>query len=222
MKILKKLYLARSARKMKYQILLVDDHQILLEGTKAIIDGASDLFEVKDTAHTPERAQELLKNNDYDILITDYEMPNMKGLELIKIAKTVSPEIKTIVLSMHDEPSVIRELLKIGVDGFILKKDTHQSIIDALDKVTRGKRFLSEDVSDILIQGIDDDKNKDLTPREVEITKLIAKEYSTRQIADILFISERTVETHRKNILKKTGTNNVVGLVRYAYKNNLV
>lgn len=222
MKILKKLYLARSARKMKYQILLVDDHQILLEGTKAIIDGAADLFEVKDTAHTPERAQELLKNNDYDILITDYEMPNMKGLELIKIAKTVLPEIKTIVLSMHDEPSVIRELLKIGADGFILKKDTHQSIIDALDKVTRGKRFLSEDVSEILIQGIDDDKNKDLTPREVEITKLIAKEYSTKQIADILFISERTVETHRKNILKKTGTNNVVGLVRYAYKNNLV
>ena len=146
----------------------------------------------------------------------------MKGLELIKIAKTVLPEIKTIVLSMHDEPSVIRELLKIGADGFILKKDTHQSIIDALDKVTRGKKFLSEDVSEILIHGIDDDKNKDLTPREVEITKLIAKEYSTKQIADILFISERTVETHRKNILKKTGTNNVVGLVRYAYKNNLV
>lgn len=96
---------------MKYRILLVDDHQILLEGTKSIIDGASELFEVTDTAHTPERAQELLKNNDYDILITDYEMPNMKGLELIKIAKTVLPEIKTIVLSMHDEPSVIRELL---------------------------------------------------------------------------------------------------------------
>ncbi|HRK54643.1 MAG TPA: response regulator transcription factor [Cyclobacteriaceae bacterium] len=207
---------------MKYRILLVDDHQILLEGTKSIIDGASELFEVTDTAHTPERAQELLKNNDYDILITDYEMPNMKGLELIKIAKTVLPEIKTIVLSMHDEPSVIRELLKMGADGFILKKDTHQSIIDALDKVVRGKRFLSEDVSDILIQNIDADKNKDLTPREVEITKLIAKEYSTRQIADILFISERTVETHRKNILKKTGTNNVVGLVRYAFKNNLV
>lgn len=110
----------------------------------------------------------------------------------------------------------------MGADGFILKKDTHQSIIDALDKVVRGKRFLSEDVSDILIQNIDADKNKDLTPREVEITKLIAKEYSTRQIADILFISERTVETHRKNILKKTGTNNVVGLVRYAFKNNLV
>lgn len=221
MKIFNKLYLAR-ARKMKYRILLVDDHQILLEGTKSIIDGASELFEVTDTAHTPERAQELLKNNDYDILITDYEMPNMKGLELIKIAKTVLPEIKTIVLSMHDEPSVIRELLKMGADGFILKKDTHQSIIDALDKVVRGKRFLSEDVSDILIQNIDTDKNKDLTPREVEITKLIAKEYSTKQIADILFISERTVETHRKNILKKTGTNNVVGLVRYAYKNNLV
>lgn len=221
MKIFNKLYLAR-ARKMKYRILLVDDHQILLEGTKSIIDGASELFEVTDTAHTPERAQELLKNNDYDILITDYEMPNMKGLELIKIAKTVLPEIKTIVLSMHDEPSVIRELLKMGADGFILKKDTHQSIIDALDKVVRGKRFLSEDVSDILIQNIDADKNKDLTPREVEITKLIAKEYSTRQIADILFISERTVETHRKNILKKTGTNNVVGLVRYAFKNNLV
>lgn len=205
----------------KYSILLVDDHQILLEGTKTLIN-SSQLFAVKSTATNAEEAQELLKTEDYDILITDYEMPGMTGMELVQLAKASCPEIKTIILSMHDDPAVVRELLKMGVDGYVLKNDTHQSIEQALDKVTRGKRFLSEDISEILIQGIDQEKNTDLTPREMEIVKLIAKEFSTKQIAEILFISERTVETHRKNILKKTGTSNLVGLIKYAYAKNLI
>ncbi|MEL6560293.1 MAG: response regulator transcription factor [Bacteroidota bacterium] len=206
----------------KYKILLVDDHQILLEGTRTLID-TSELFTVADTANSARVAMELLKANDYDILITDYEMPEMTGMELVQLAKASCPDIKTIILSMHDDPSVVKELLKTGVDGYVLKNDTHQSIKDALDKVTRGKKFLSEDISEILIQGIDNDqKNTLLTPREEEILKLIAKEFSTKQIAEILFISERTVETHRKNILKKTGSTNLVGLIKYAYANKLV
>ncbi|MGB3464556.1 MAG: response regulator transcription factor [Cyclobacteriaceae bacterium] len=220
MKILDNFYLGRSKKMEKYKILLVDDHQILLEGTKALIDSSA-LFEVSDTSNSAESAMTLLKENNYDILITDYEVPGMTGLELVQLAKASCPDIKTIILSMHDDPAVVKELLRMGVDGYVLKNDTHQSIKDALDKVTRGKRFLSEDISDILIQGMDE-KTSVLTPREIEILKLIAKEFSTRQIADILFISERTVETHRKNILKKTGSTNLVGLIKYAYANNLV
>lgn len=205
----------------KYSILLVDDHQILLEGTKTLINSSA-LFAVTATANSAEAARDLLKSNDFDILITDYEMPGMSGMELVQLAKASCPDIKTIILSMHDDPTVVRELLKMGVDGYVLKNDTHQSIEAALDKVTRGKKFLSEDISEILIQGIDQEKNTNLTPREVEIVKLIAKEYSTKQIADILFISERTVETHRKNILKKTGTSNLVGLIKYAYSKDLI
>lgn len=205
----------------KYSILLVDDHQILLEGTKTLIN-SSQLFTVKATATNAEAARELLKSDNFDILITDYEMPGMSGMELVQLARASCPDIKTIILSMHDDPAVVRELLKMGVDGYVLKNDTHQSIEQALDKVTRGKKFLSEDISEILIQGIDQEKSTNLTPREVEIVKLIAKEYSTKQIADILFISERTVETHRKNILKKTGTSNLVGLIKYAYAKKLI
>lgn len=220
-KILDSFYLGRLRKMEKYRILLVDDHQILLEGTKSLID-TSELFEVADTANNAESAMGLLKENDYDILITDYEMPGMTGMELVQLAKASCPDIKTIILSMHDDPSVVKELLRMGVDGYVLKNDTHQSIKDALDKVTKGKKFLSDDISDILIQGMDDEKNTILTPREIEILKLIAKEFSTRQIAEILFISERTVETHRKNILKKTKSTNLVGLIKYAYSNNLI
>lgn len=205
----------------KYSILLVDDHQILLEGTKTLIN-TSELFRVTDTANNAETAINLLKTNNYDILITDYEMPEMSGMELIQLAKAALPEIKTVVLSMHDDPSIVRELLKMGIDGYVLKNDTHQSIKDALDKITRGKKFLSEDISEILIQGIDQEKKTGLTPREEEIVKLIAKEFSTKQIAEILFISERTVETHRKNILKKTGSTNLVGIIKYAFEHKLV
>lgn len=205
----------------KYQVLLVDDHPILLEGTKNLIN-SSGLFAVAGTATNAADATELLKLNNYDILITDYEMPGMSGSELIQIARAAQPDIKTIVLSMHDNSVVVKELLQQGVDGYILKSDAHESIQLALDKITSGKRFLSDEVAELLINNIDEKEQSSLTPREEEIVKLIVKEYSTKQIAEILFISERTVETHRKNILKKTGCANLVALVKYAYNHKLI
>jgi two-component system, NarL family, nitrate/nitrite response regulator NarL len=206
----------------KRSILLVDDHRILLDGVKNLLSSSNE-FEVKGTAASGKEALELIKANEYDILVTDYELPGLTGLELIKAAKTVLPEMKIVVLSMHDDPSVVKEILRAGVNGYILKKDTHKTLVDALHKVVNGKRFLSDEISDLLIQMADEpDERGVLTAREVEILRLVAKEYSSRQIAEILFISERTVETHRKNILKKTGASNLVGLIKYAYANNLI
>lgn len=206
----------------KRSILLVDDHRILLDGVKNLLANSPN-FEVKDTATTGKEALQLLKSNEYDIMVTDYELPEITGLELIRAAKTVLPDMKIIVLSMHDDPSVVRELLRAGIHGYILKKDTHKTLTDALHKVVAGKRFLSDEISDLIIQMADEPEQTGvLTPREVEILKLVAKEFSSRQIAEILFISERTVETHRKNILKKTGATNLVGLIKYAYANNLI
>ncbi len=206
----------------KHSILLVDDHRILLDGVKNLLANSSD-FEVKDTAASGKEALALMKANEYDILVTDYELPGLTGLELIKAAKTVLPEMKIVVLSMHDDPAIVKELLRAGVNGYILKKDTHKTLTDALHKVVANKRFLSDEISDLLIQLADEpDDRGTLTSREVEILRLVAKEYSSRQIAEILFISERTVETHRKNILKKTGASNLVGLIKYAYANNLI
>ena len=206
----------------KHSILLADDHRILLDGIKSLINTIPE-FEVKDVAFTGMQALELLKKNNYQILITDYEMPGLTGLELIKAARATQPEIKVIVLSMHDDPAVVRELLRAGINRYVLKKDTHSTLVEALRKVMENKKFLSDDISDILIQFTDHAEDHGvLTTREEEILKLVAKEYTSKQIADILFISERTVETHRKNILRKTGSPNLVALIKYAYANNLI
>jgi two-component system, NarL family, nitrate/nitrite response regulator NarL len=203
----------------KHSVLLVDDHRILLEGMKNLIQSP---FELKDTAASGKEALALIKSTEYDLLITDYEMPGFTGLELVKAAKASQPEIKIIVLSMHDDPSIVKELLRSGALGYILKKDTYKNLMEAMSKVIEGKRFLSNEIAEMLISATENEDTGVLTAREVEVLKLVAKEFNSRQIAEILFISERTVETHRKNILKKTGSSNLVGLIKYAYANNLV
>lgn len=203
----------------KYSILLVDDHRIFLEGLKNLIQ---DPFVVKETAASGKEALELIKTSEFDLLISDYEMPGINGYELVKAVRLAQPEMKIIVLSMHDDPSVVRELLRAGVMGYILKKNTYDNLNEALNKVIEGKRFLSDEIAELLIHLPGEEEKGVLTAREIEILKLVSKEFNSRQIAEILFISERTVETHRKNILKKTGVANLVGLIKYAYANNLI
>lgn len=203
----------------KFSVLLVDDHRILLEGMISLIQ---EPFFTKETASSGEEALRFIKSTDFDVMITDYEMPGITGLELVKAARAAQPEMKIIMLSMHDDPSVVREVLKTGVLGYVLKKDTHKSLTEALTKVIEGKRFLSDEIAEILIHQPMEEEKGMLTSREIEVLRLVAKEFSSRQIAEILFISERTVETHRKNILKKTGASNLVGLIKYAYANNLI
>ena len=202
-----------------YSLLLVDDHRIFLEGLKNLIQ---DPFVVKDTATSGKEALELIKTSEFDLLITDYEMPGISGLELVKAVRIAQPEIKIIVLSMHDDPSVVKELLRAGVSGYLLKKNTYKNLTEALYKVIEGKRFLSDEIAELLIHTPEEEEKGVLTSREIEILKLVAKEFNSRQIAEILFISERTVETHRKNILRKSGATNLVGLIKYAYANNLI
>lgn len=123
---------------------------------------------------------------------------------------------------MHDDPAVVKELLRMGVQGYLLKNNTYKNLTEALEKVMEGKRFLSDEIAELLINTPEEEDKGVLTSREIEILRLVAKEFNSRQIAEILFISERTVETHRKNILKKSGAQNLVGLIKYAYANNLI
>lgn len=204
----------------KYSVLLVDDHRILLDGLKSLI---ADPFEVKAIAASGAEALTQINTNAFDVLITDYEMPGVNGLQLVKAARIAQPEMKIIVLSMHDDPAVVRELLQLGALGYLLKKNTGINLSDALHKVIEGKRYLSNEIAELLIHASRDEEEKStLTAREIEILKLVAKEYNSRQISEILFISERTVETHRKNILRKTGATNLVGLIKYAFANKLI
>lgn len=204
------------------RIFLVDDHTILLDGIKSLLEPEDDL-QVIGQAGSAEEALESLKKQQADLVITDFTMPGMDGLSLIRTLKRITPETKIILLSMHDEVHLIKEILKAGVNGYVLKKDTHKELLAAIRDVQQGKVYLSSDVNKMLITNLNNpDEGKLLTDREREILKLIAKEYTNRHIAEELFISERTVETHRKNIFKKTGTNSLVGLIKFAYANNLI
>lgn len=203
------------------RILLVDDHAILLDGVKSLLE--NDGRKVEFQAHTAEEALSILKKNSVDLMITDFNMPGMDGLSLIHAVKKMDSNIKVIVLSMHDEVHLVKEILKAGVNGYILKKDTRTELLKAVSEVEDGNIFLSKDINKMLIVNLQNpDEGRLLTDREREIVKLIAKEYTNKQIAEGLFISERTVETHRKNIFKKTGTNSLVGLIKFAYANNLI
>jgi two-component system, NarL family, nitrate/nitrite response regulator NarL len=211
-----------SEKSVPMRILLVDDHAILLDGIKNLLEKEEDLV-VAGLADSAEKALEFLKKNEVDLIITDFNMPGMDGLSLVNTVKKIQPDIKTIILSMHDETHLVKEILRAGVNGYVLKKDTHKELLSAIEEVKNGRIYLSHDINKILITNLQNpEEGRLLTDREREILKLIAKEYSNKQIAEELFISERTVETHRKNIFKKTATSSLVGLIKFAYANNLI
>lgn len=211
----------KKAISVKMKILLVDDHAILVDGVKSFLQREG--YDLVHQANSAEEALEFLRKNEIDLLITDFNMPGMDGLSLIHTVKVINPSIKIVVLSMHDEVHLVKEILKAGVSGYVLKKDTQTELLQAIKEVSLGKVFLSNDINKLLIINLQNpDEGKLLTDREREIVKLIAREFTNKQIADQLFISERTVETHRKNIFRKTKTNSLVGLIKFAYSNNLI
>jgi DNA-binding NarL/FixJ family response regulator len=204
------------------RILLVDDHTMLLEGINNLLANQHDIKVVAKVSNA-ESAIQQLKTTKVDLIVTDLHMPGMDGVALFNHVKTNYPSIKTIVLSMHDEVHIVKDLLRAGVNGYVLKKDTHTELLKAIDEVKRGKVYVSSEVNKVLVESLQHDGEKPLlTIRELEIVRLIVKEFSNKQIAEALFISERTVETHRKNILRKTRVGSIVGLIKYAYANKLV
>jgi DNA-binding NarL/FixJ family response regulator len=206
----------------RMRIILVDDHAILIEGVRSLLQKETDL-QIIATFPDGEKAIDFMKTNEVDLVVTDYNMPGADGLSFIRMIGRIQPDAYVIVLSMHDEVHLVKEILKAGVQGYVLKKDTHKELLKAIHEVKAGKIYLSSDINKMLIVNLQKpDEGRLLTDREREILKLISKEYSNRQIAEELFISERTVETHRKNIFRKTGTNSLVGLIKFAYANNLI
>ncbi|MFY0605628.1 MAG: response regulator transcription factor [Cyclobacteriaceae bacterium] len=204
------------------KLFLTDDHAVLVGGLMKIIESEDDL-EVVGSAGSVGDTMDQLSQMKVDLLITDYNLPDDDGLSLVRKVKRKYPDIKILVLSMHDEAHLVKEILKEGIQGYLIKKDSHKELINAIYTIKSGKTYLSSDVNKILIKGLNGvEEQRLLTDREREILKLISREFTNRQIAEELFISERTVETHRKNIFRKTGTNNLVGLIKFAYANNLI
>lgn len=206
----------------KINVFLVDDHQMVLDGLMSLLQNYPQI-NICGYANNSLEVLEQLKNHTVDILITDIQMPGLSGVELTKLVKDYSPSIKVICISMLGNKFIISEMIKAGVSGFILKSTGKQELISAITQVYEGNNYFSQDITKEMMNTFGDhSESSRLTNREIEIIKLIGKEFSNKQIADQLFISERTVETHRKNIFRKTGTQNIVGLINYAYREHLI
>jgi len=207
---------------MKHRILLVDDHPILTEGLKMVFRDNT-TFDIVASTHSGTYALALLKVKPIELMVTDYSMPDMNGLDLIRQAKTLFPGLKTIVLTMHDEASIIKEVIAAGADGYVLKKCAMEELAQAMESVLNGRPYLSADVGHKLFQlAKQPESDEPLTHREVEVLRLIIKELTNKEIAAQLFISDRTVEVHRKNLMRKIKCTNTVGLIKYAFAHNLV
>jgi two-component system nitrate/nitrite response regulator NarL len=210
------------------KLIIADDHQIMIDGLMSILSNYPDIT-IVGMAKNGIQVLSLLESNKTDIVLTDISMPEMDGLTLTKQIKTLYPETKVIALSMHGDTTHINEMIEAGVSGYIYKNASNKELIEALNKVYEGRQYFSDEIAGTILRSITDHTRKkqeeekvNLTDREKEIIQLIAKEYSNAHIGTELFISERTVETHRKNIYRKTTTTSVVGLIKWAYENKAI
>jgi DNA-binding NarL/FixJ family response regulator len=209
----------------KIRVAVVDDHQIVIDGIQSLLEGHEQI-EIVFTGTSPQALLQALPHIPADILLTDIMMPGMSGQELARLIRRQYPSIKILALSMSGQGSVVDEMInEADISGYVLKNIGKKELIAAIEKVADGGIYFNDEVLSELARFSERRKESEeisITAREKEIIGLIEKEYSNRQIADTLFISERTVETHRKNIFRKTGTNSVLGLIKYAYDHKLI
>lgn len=207
------------------KIYIVDDHQIMIDGITALLKNNKH-FDICGTNTSPSQALADLESNRPDILISDINMKEMSGIELAKKVKELYPTINILALSMHGDRQTISDMLEAGISGYVLKNTGMEELNTALSKIANGQMFFSDEVTVELLKAINEPKVQketiNLTPREIEIVKLISMELSNAQIGEKLFISERTVETHRKNIFRKTNTKSVAGLIKLAIEHKLI
>ena len=209
------------------RVLLVDDHQIIIDGLQSLIKSAEGI-RVISNANNGREALELLRVLDVDVVLMDIDMPVMNGLDAAKIIKEKYSNTKVIILSMHSEKAMIVDLIELGIDGYLLKNTSKDELIGAIKKVSEGGRYFSTDVTLSLLEKENTNKLNTtnsgikLTAREIEIIKLISEGYTNKEIGDQLFISHRTVDTHRTNLMKKIEVNNVAGIISYAIKNGFI
>jgi len=211
------------------RILMVDDHQMFIDGMKSLLS-RQDKYQITAEANDGRQALQVLeeRGSEIDLIITDLSMPVMPGLELVKEVKsTYHDDIKILVLSMHNNRETVGEIVMSEAEGYILKNTGKEELITALDRICDGGTYYSNEVISIMIERVVKEKKREeaakfLTEREIEILKLILEENSSEEIAEKLFISRRTVDTHRKNILHKTEAKTIVGVMKFAIKYDLV
>jgi len=208
------------------RILLADDHAMVRRGLRLVLDSEPDLEVVAEAGDGAE-AVELALEEPVDLAVLDVTMPRMTGIQAAGELNRRKPELRTLILSMHDNEQYFFEALKAGAAGYVLKASADRDLVEACRAAVRGEPFLYPGAVTALIRDFlaREDQNGDLEPlttRELEVVKLIAEAHSTKEIAEILVISPKTVERHRANILGKLGMRDRVELARYAIRRGLI
>lgn len=212
---------------MKIKVLITDDHQLFREGLSNLLFSAPDI-EVIAQAENGKDAIEKAKHFMPDVALLDIAMPEMNGIEATRELKKILPKLKIVAVSMHSDRQYVKGILEAGADGYLLKNCTYRQLTDAIKTVHSGKKFLSEDITGIVIDGYLNSSASDsngfslLSEREKEIFLLFAEGKSTREIGDKLFISVKTVGTHKQHILEKLKLKTNADMVKFALKQGLI
>lgn len=212
----------------KTRIIIVDDHKIVRDGIRSLL--TDDHFEIVGEATNGIEAIELLNSVIPDIILIDINMPVMNGIECARQIISKYQGIKILALSMHNDEPHIRAMIESGSSGYILKNSGKEELVNAINTILGGATYFSDEVKEsimnsMLVKSTRDQGLKtkfELSEREIEVLKLIVKENTNNEIANKLFLSPRTVDAHRRNLLEKTGSRNTAGLVRFAIENDLV
>lgn len=210
------------------KVLLVDDHKIVRDGIKLMLKSQPGIDVVAET-DDGKKVIELLENTPVDVIVMDINMPEMNGIQAAKIVKKEYPDIKILALTMSSDDSHIRQMVQAGASGYIMKSAGRDELTEAIQDVMSGKHYFSDQATQSIMMDLVKNKGKSsapdpvhITDRELEVLQMIVKEHTNQEIAEKLYISPRTVDAHRRNLLQKTGARNTAGLVKYAFQNNLI
>lgn len=210
------------------RIYIVDDHKMIIDGLTALLETVEE-FEVIGFGLNGKEAIDFLSSNDVDVVLMDINMPELNGIDTTEILKKLHPNIRILVLSMHDDAKHIKEILNKGADGYILKNTGKRELVHAINDLYKGKNYYGQEVTNALVlDHVKEEKPEkevneiNLSTREKEVVKLICDEKTMTEISVVLGLSEHTIRTHRKNLLRKLNVKNTAGLVKYAFENQLV
>jgi DNA-binding NarL/FixJ family response regulator len=203
------------------KIVIADDHSIIRDGLKAMLEKNNHFTIVAEAADGSELLN-ILQKTACDVVCTDISMPNMDGVEATRLIAKNFPKVKVMCLSMHEEAGYIKKMMEAGAVGYVFKDSPKEELEAAIEAVHSGKKYFNQKLFDILLNMESGGKEVSvLSSREKEILKLIAEEYTNAEIAEKLFLSVRTVDTHRQNLIQKLNVKNTAGLVKYAIKSGL-
>ena len=207
----------------KISVVLADDHQLFRDGMKAMLQASGEVEVVGEAAGGSVLLTVLASQNP-DVVLLDISMPQTSGIELLPVIKERFPDVKCIMLTMHEDVQYVLRSLKQGADGYLLKEADAEELRTAIREVYEGKKYFKNKISDLIVANLSGEPSPEtlLSEREIQVVRLVAEGKITKEIADQLYVSTRTVETHRSRIMKKLGVANTAEMIRMAYEKKLI